>query len=265
MSRPPASGGDRIAWVGHATVVLDLHGIRLITDPLLRTRVIHLRRHGPPAASALLEHVDAVLLSHLHLDHLDLPSLRRLGPHAPLVAPRGARGLLARAGFHDVCELAVGESMGVGDLTVTAVPADHDGHRRPRGAFARPLGFLISGTTRVYFAGDTALFAGMAHFAQSIDVALLPVWGWGPTLGPGHMDPRMAAEALALLRPAVAVPIHWGTYYPAGLARLRPAPLVEPPRAFAREAARMAPDVSVRLLAPGETLALGPPAGYARP
>ena len=66
---------------------------------------------------------------------------------------------------------------------------------------------------RVYFAGDTDIFDGMADLAP-VDVALLPIWGWGPTMGPGHMDPARAAQAAALLQARLAIPIHWGTYYP---------------------------------------------------
>src|SRR6185503_2691890 len=103
----------------------------------------------------------------------------------------------------------------------------------------------------VYFAGDTGLFAGMARL-PTLDLALLPVWGWGPRLGPGHLDPVGAAEALTLLRPRIAVPIHWGTYSPLWYLR-PPAYLSEPGVAFAREAARLAPEVEVRVLTPGES------------
>ena len=82
-----------------------------------------------------------------------------------------------------------------------------------------------------------------------LDVALLPVWGWGPSLGAGHMDPaRAAAEAAALLRPRLAIPIHWGTLYPVALHRVRPIPLTDPPHLFARFAASLAPDVDVRIV-----------------
>jgi L-ascorbate metabolism protein UlaG (beta-lactamase superfamily) len=106
----------------------------------------------------------------------------------------------------------------------------------------------------VYFAGDTDVFAGMAELGP-LDVALLPVWGWGPSLGPGHMDPEQAARAAALLRPRVAVPIHWGTYLQVGLRR-REALLRGPPHAFADRCAELAPDVEVRVLEPGGTLSL---------
>jgi L-ascorbate metabolism protein UlaG (beta-lactamase superfamily) len=87
-------------------------------------------------------------------------------------------------------------------------------------------------------------------------VALLPIWGWGPSVGSGHLDPERAARALTLLRPRLAVPIHWGTFYPVGLRRLRPDPLVRPPLEFARLARDLAPDVEVRVLQPGSETSL---------
>ena len=252
------TGPDRVVWLGHATVVLELDGVRLITDPVLTMRLLHLRRQQRPPRAEAFRHVDAVLISHLHYDHLHLPSLRRIGRAAPLVVPRGSGRMLTRSGFTDVTEIAPGETIEVGAVTVEAVHAEHDEHRRPGGPTAPPLGFVVGDARPVYFAGDTAVFDGMAQLAGRVDVALLPVWGWGPTLGPGHMDPREAARALALVQPAVAVPIHWGTLFPAGLAGLRRSPLRDPPRAFVRRAADLAPSVRVEVLAPGQALALDP-------
>ena len=80
----------RITYIGHATTLIEVGGLRLLTDPILRGRVAHLRRRGPVIAREWLDRIDAVLLSHLHLDHLDLPSLRRLPRTTQLLVPRGA-------------------------------------------------------------------------------------------------------------------------------------------------------------------------------
>ena len=249
-------GAERLTWLGHATVVVELAGARLLTDPVLRNRVAHLHRVSPPPDAAAAAGVDAVLVSHIHFDHLDVPSLRRLGRSVPLFVPRGAGRFLRRVGFKEVTELEAGDEVDVGRACVRAVEAAHDGRRRPLGPEAETLGFALSGEKTVYFAGDTDIFDGMAGLAGGIDVALLPVWGWGPTLGPGHMDPAAAARAVALLRPRVAVPIHWGTLFPAGLEHIRRAALFEPPRAFARLVGEAGGDVVVRVLSPGDSLEL---------
>ena len=248
---------ERLTWVGHATVLLELGGSRLLTDPLLRTRLGHLRRHGARPDPKVFEDIDAVLVSHVHLDHLDVRSLRAVARGARVIGPEGAGRLLRRIGFTEVDEVEPGDRVAVGEATVTALPAVHDGRRRPLGAIVATLGYEIVGTQRVYFAGDTELFDGMRDMAGRFDVALLPVWGWGPSLGAGHMDPLCAARAVAIVRPAIAVPIHWGTFFPVGLEALRGSALVERPRVFARHVAELAPEVEVRVLAPGDELALG--------
>jgi L-ascorbate metabolism protein UlaG (beta-lactamase superfamily) len=235
----------RVTWLGHATVLIEVDGARLLTDPVLRPRVAHLRRHA--AAVDAPGEVDAVLISHLHLDHLDLPTLRRVP--APLVVPRGGARFVRALG-RPVRELAPGDSVRVGGAEVRAVHAEHDGRRLPWGTAAPALGFVAGG---VYFAGDTELFAGMSSFGP-LDVALVPIWGWGPTLGDGHMDPLQAADAVALMAPRVAVPIHWGTLLPVGGARRWGHLLRDPAEEFAAACARTAPDVRVEVLAPGGSL-----------
>ena len=195
--------------------------------------------------------VDAVLISHVHYDHLDFASLRRVRARR-VVVPRRAGRLLARRWLKGVVELERGDQVSVGPVEVVATHAEHSARRALIGAEIPALGYLISGSTRVYFPGDTDLFAGMSDLQPGLDLALLPVAGWGPRLGPGHLDPARAAEALALLRPRVAIPIHWGTYRRVGLNR-DPAVLREPAESFARLAADTAPDVDVRILAPGES------------
>jgi L-ascorbate metabolism protein UlaG (beta-lactamase superfamily) len=234
--------------VGHATLLIEIGSARLLTDPVLRSRMAHLRRHArapdPPGR------VDAVLISHLHGDHLDLPSLRHLDGRPPVIAPRGAGAFLRRAGL-DVSELGAGESTEIAGTRIRAVPALHAPRRRPwLGPTAEPLGFVIGSRPSVYFAGDTDLFNEMAELAP-VDVALLPVAGWGPRLGPGHMNPESAARATALLRPHVAIPIHWGTFHPA-YARRGPW-FSDPPLEFATQVAALAPSVDVRVLMPGES------------
>ncbi|MGH2950696.1 MAG: MBL fold metallo-hydrolase, partial [Solirubrobacterales bacterium] len=148
----------------------------------------------------------------------------------------------------------------LGEVDVVATPAAHRGRRYPIGRRIPALGFdLRAGGRRLYFAGDTALFDGMRELAGRLDVALLPIAGWGDTVGLSHhLDPTTAAKAAAMLRPRIVVPIHWGTLLRAGLARRRPDLLSDPPREFVARAAELAPEVEVRVLAPGESLELPP-------
>jgi len=173
-------------------------------------------------------------------------SLEKLGGSTLAVVPRGLGGLIRRRGFERVVEVEVGERLTVGEVTVEATHVEHRGDR-PFGARARALGYLITGSHRLYFPGDTELFDGMSSLAGELDVAFIPIWGWGPTLGRGgHLDPEQTAEALALLRPRIAVPIHWGTYHPLHLGiREAPAFMRDPPAQFVRAAVLSAPEVKV--------------------
>jgi len=245
---------DRITWVGHSTVLVELDGVRVLTDPVVRDRIGPLRRIVPPVSADLTEAIDAVVLSHLHNDHVDLGSLRRIGSATPTIAPRGSARWLAARGLSDVRELSPGEGVELDGVRISATRAVHDG-RRPFGPSADAIGVVIGGSRAVYFASDTDLFPELEELAGTVDVALLPVWGWGHRLGPGHLDPERAALAARLIAPAAAIPIHWGT-----LAPVRPLPRLadseRPARDFAAHMAQLAPGVEVLLLRPGEHVCL---------
>jgi len=106
----------------------------------------------------------------------------------------------------------------------------------------------------VYFAGDTGRYPSMRDEAEGVDLALLPVWTWGPHLGPGHLGPRAAASVANELHAGAAVPIHWGTLYPRHLHRVWRAPLREPGDRFAARVRELAPSVAVHVLRPGESM-----------
>jgi L-ascorbate metabolism protein UlaG (beta-lactamase superfamily) len=260
--------GPELSFLGHSTVRVELAGRTVLTDPVLTPGVGPLRRVVAPLPPSSWAGVDLVLISHLHGDHLHPASLRLLGRDVRIVVPRGGAAWLRRHGFRRVDELSAGESLADGDLRITAVRALHSGHRwGPRlthGPTTESLGHLVEGDgTTVYLSGDTDLFDGMRLLApRGIDVAFLPVWGWGPTLGPGHLDPAGAAEAVARIRPRVAVPVHWGTLAVAGSrmrgpvgARMRRL-LEEPPRQFAGAVSDRGLDTRVLLTEPGGQVAL---------
>ncbi len=251
---------DRITYVGHATVLLELGGARLLTDPVLRPRLLGvIERHPEAPGDSITEGLDAVLISHLHHDHLDFRSLKRIDRGLPVICPAGAGRTLSRRGFKGAIELSTGESTAVGAATVTATVAVHEARRYKFGPAVEAAGYVIeAGGRAVYFAGDTDLFAEMDELAGQIDVALLPIAGWGPKLGPGHLNPRSAAEAAARIRPRVVVPIHWGTLIRRDMVRRAPEFLGDPPRRFAAQVKELAPAVAVSVLEPGDSLDLPP-------
>ncbi len=208
----------RIGFIGHATVLLEGGGVRILTDPFLRGRLGPLSRHGPRPDPASLADLDAVVISHAHPDHFDLASLGALPGRPTVVVPRGLGARARRAVRGDVLEVEQGDEIRVAGATIRVTEARH--WQTPGALRAQPVGYLLDLGQRVYFAGDTGRYPGMGTLAGAVDVALLPVWTWGPHLGPGHLGPRSAAEALTDITPAVAMPIHWGTLYPSQLHRV---------------------------------------------
>ncbi|MDX1415059.1 MAG: MBL fold metallo-hydrolase [Candidatus Promineifilaceae bacterium] len=249
----PINGNYNVTYTGHSTILIEMDGVRILTDPLLRSRVAHLGRLVAVPDIADLN-LDAILISHMHWDHLDLPSLRLLGYDTHIIAPRGAGSYLEKKGFTSVEEIGRYEITRLANLAILATPAEHSGDRPFFGPSVDSLGYLIQGSKEIYFAGDTDLFPEMEVLSDSTDLALLPVWGYGPTLGAGHLDPYRAAQALPGIDPKVAIPIHWGTYCPIGMVWMQMAFLHYPPHSFQRFAKRLAPEVEIVILEPGQSL-----------
>ena len=244
---------NRLVFLGHSTVLVEMAGTRLLTDPVLGHVLRSLRRRAEAVPAAHLADVDAIFISHAHFDHLDLPSLRAIPGRPQVIVPAGLGHVLQRADLGPVHEVRVGDRLHIGRVDLEIVPAAHGGRRSPWAA-ADAIGCLVSAGSTVYFAGDTDLFPAMKTMAGRVDVALLPVGGWGPRLGRGHLDPRRAAEAAALIQPTIAVPIHWGTLWPMGMGRVMPHLLQRPPLDFEAAAGKVAPDVKILLTPPGETV-----------
>lgn len=280
--QPDQQGGHgiRLTWLGHATVVIDLGGVRLLTDPLLRRHAGPLVRAGSAPDRSAWHDPDAVLLSHLHHDHADLASLRRLGP-VPVVTGSANRAWAARRGLtvaqpprparswsptptdgadqaadHTADDDADGvddgwwrvpHATGRGQVRVRLVPAVHESRPMPHRPNATN-GFLVrSADATVYFAGDTALHDQMDALVGLaggvIDVALLPIGGWGPVLSEGHLGPQTAAEAAVRLGARVVMPVHYGTLHPWGWPRPLLGWMQSPLAAFARALHERAPGV----------------------
>ena len=249
---------NRLTFLGHSTVLVDLDGVCVLTDPLLGSLAAGaIRRHVPVVHPGALGQVSAAVVSHGHLDHLDLASLRALIGEPMVIVPAGLGRVVARVARGVVHEMRAGDRLRVGALTLEAVHAEHGRRRSPFTSSEGALGILIAGSTRVYFAGDTDLFPAMRELAGRVDVALLPVGGWGLTVGHGHMDPRRAAEAAERIGPEIAIPIHWGTLYPLGLRRIARRRFNAPGEAFRQAVAERRSRVAVRILQPGQSMAMG--------
>jgi L-ascorbate metabolism protein UlaG (beta-lactamase superfamily) len=256
-----------ITWWGHATTTIDMGGRRILTDPVLTRRVGHLSRVAGPVPSPNALQADVAVVSHLHHDHLHVPSLRLLGPTVRIVAPAGTADALKRPapGLADrVEEVVEGDVVDVGGVRIRAVAALHDGRRSPVSRYHGPaLGFVLEvDDLSVWFAGDTGLFAGMRELA-SVDVAVVPVGGWGPTLGPTHLDPAEAAEAVRRVGARDAVPVHYGTFWPTGLRHVRPAGFLQhfpdPGERFSAELLALLPGARAHVLDHGETATIPGP------
>lgn len=251
----------QINYIGHATILVDIGRIRVLTDPVLRDRIFFLQRHGHNPAPDILSHraADVVLISHMHYDHADLPSLRQLPPTTRVIAPYGSGRYLERWAGVQVHEMREGDRVRIADVEITALPANHGaGHSgyRPAGC----LGYALRNRLSVYFAGDTDLFEGMYDVGREfdLDLALLPVWGYSYRVGPGHLTPLTAAQALRRLRPRMAVPIHWGALRLPGPYALWEGidHMHQPPHSFAAHAKALVPETEVRVLQPGEWMTL---------
>lgn len=250
-----------ITWWGHATATIELGGLRVLTDPVLTQRLAHLRRLGGPIPEASAAIADVVLISHLHADHLHIPSLRALGRRVRIIAPRGTARILAVTEprlLDQLEEIDVDGEVVAGAVRVRAVPATHDGHRHPGSRHTGPaLGFVLDAGNGhpVWFAGDTGLFDAMADIGP-IGTAIVPIGGWGPTLGPHHLDPSQAAEAVRRVGAGDALPVHYGTFWPVGLRRVHPRGyrrmFAEPGSRFAEALARTAPTSRAHVIDAGD-------------
>ena len=223
-ARPPIT----VTWIGHSTVLFEIDGFRVLTDPALTSRLAHLRRR---TSAPTIDPVDVVLISHVHMDHLHLRSLKLVAAGARVIVPAGAERLVATVGSASITRVTAGQRLILRAATeraaaieIEVVRADHLAGRGPHSKVtATPVGHIVRcGDRAIYFAGDTDLFDEMHDFGP-IDLALIPIWGWGPTLGERHLDPLSAATATEWIRPRQVVPIHWGTYSPVRAGRGDPA------------------------------------------
>lgn len=217
------TSGLHVAWLGHATLLLCIDGFTILTDPVFSERAgIHLgpvtlgvkRLVAPPVSLRDLPRLDLILLSHAHMDHFDIPTLRRLEGRAPVVTARATSDLLRADRYSRVTELGWDEELRIGPARIRAVQVNHWGARMRRDTYRGYNGYLIqAGRYRVLFAGDTAdtdLFRKVRD-GRAIDLAAMPIGAYNPWIR-YHCTPeqawRMGNEAGAEL----FVPMHHRTF-----------------------------------------------------
>ena len=247
-----------LTWIGHATYALRLAKKMIVTDPVWSERVGPQRRKAKPGvALEKMPKIDVVTVSHTHFDHLDMPTLKRIGKDALYVVPKDVGELLAD--FPRVVELGWWESHEEGDLKITCVPAQHWSMRMPWDRNKRLWGgFVIeSPEGTAYHAGDTAfserVFSEIAERFPKLDWAMLPIGAYDPEwfMSGQHMGPEDAVRAFEILGAKTLCAMHWGTF------KLTDEPLGEPPtRVRARWAERDRPGAKLHVPDVGETIAL---------
>jgi L-ascorbate metabolism protein UlaG (beta-lactamase superfamily) len=207
-----------VTFVGHATVLIELDGLSILTDPVLSQRLFMVKRLvSPGLPQGGLPDLDVVLVSHAHHDHLDVPTHPRLPKRGTVaVVAKNLGDLVAGAGYERIVELGWGESFDHKGVRFTALEVNHWGTRGLLPDRRGYCGFLVesrSGT--VFFPGDTAYTPLFREYGErfAIDVALLPIGAYRPaSFRRVHMNPQDAVQAFGDLRAGHLVPIHWGTF-----------------------------------------------------
>ncbi|MGH7503535.1 MAG: MBL fold metallo-hydrolase [Longimicrobiales bacterium] len=272
MAEPRAHETDlRITWIGHATFLIQIGSINLLTDPVWSDRASPVPWAGPhrlvaPAPSFdTLPPIDAVILSHDHYDHLDAPTVRRLhlrfGETLRWITPLGYASWFCKRDVRTVVELDWGDAIELGDgasrVAITAAPAQHWTRRRPFGPSRRLWASWVIDSPRagsVYFGGDSGWFPGYSAIRDAhgpFDAVMLPIGAYAPRwfMKAMHMNPEEAVQAYRELGEAgTFLPMHWGTFM------LADEPPLEPPRRLREAWARAGlHDARLRVLRHGET------------
>jgi len=226
FEEPPATG-LRVTWLGHSTLLVELDGRRVLVDPVWGERAspfswVGPRRFYPPLLPLeQVPAVDAVVISHDHFDHLDLPTIQAIkGWKTTFVVPLGVGAHLERWGVPaaQIVELDWWERTRLGDLEIVATPARHASGRSP---FSGRNGTLWSGFAflspahRVYYSGDTGLFPGLADIGARLgpfDLAMIEAGAYGRAWPDWHLGPEQAVLASQLVRAKVLLPVHWGLF-----------------------------------------------------
>jgi L-ascorbate metabolism protein UlaG (beta-lactamase superfamily) len=259
---PLPTGPDEIGitWIGHSSFLIEIAGKRILVDPVFASYLVVLKRRRKPGVRLRdVPPIDLVLLTHAHMDHLNLPSLggivrinRRHGAPAPVaIVPKGVQDLVGKFGFREVRALEPWASTTLGSLTITMTPGRHWGARMFNDTERGFGGYVVeSGGRSVYHSGDTAYFPGFAAIGQRLhpEIALLPIGAYFPdSFRSVHTSPEDALQAFHDLRAQIMIPMHYGTF------RLSLEPMEEPPKRLLTAAISAGVADRISLLEEGRT------------
>src|SRR5262249_27787560 len=252
-----------VTWIGHSTLLVQLDGLNILTDPNWSPRTgplggrIGVARYTPPRLRHdQLPPIDVVLVSHDHYDHLDQPTVQALAArwHPRFIVPLGLKAWLGARGIGNVDELDWGQSVTIHGVQFVCAPAQHGSGRTALDQGSRLwASWAVIGSQRFYFAGDSGYadhFKMIGEQLGPFDLAALPIGSYTPPViaRPVHMSPEEALQAWSDLHAARFVAIHWGTF------SLGEEPYDEPPRRLAEDARHRGINAKALLvLKPGET------------
>jgi L-ascorbate metabolism protein UlaG (beta-lactamase superfamily) len=266
-SRPPqlvSPGELGVTFIGHSSFFLQIGGRNVLIDPVFVTRLVVLRRQRRPGVRVeQMPPIDLVLITHAHMDHLNLPSLRRIvrisrrlrGRGPEIVVPHGVEDLVSGLGFRRIYTAKWWQSVETAGLRITMTPCQHWGARMFRDTHRGYGGYVIDPGhgPSVYHSGDTAYFEGFTEIGRRLspEIALLPIGAYYPdTYRSVHTSPEEAISAFVEVGAHWMVPMHYGTF------RLGREPMDEPLQRLRAEADRLSIGSQVKVLSEGETFRL---------
>ncbi len=250
---------DTLTWIGQASFLLQLAGKNILIDPVLSKKIAWIKRNSPPGIDwPAMPKINLVLITHNHRDHMDIPTLKKLGSDPIYLVPKGLGSWFTKNNFHRVIEMGWWQTEDIEGLTITFVPAEHWSRRGLTDINTSWWGGFVIEKNGIclYHSGDTGWFDGFAEIGNRfghIDIAMLPIGAYAPRwfMKYQHINPIEAIHAMNVLKAKYFVPMHWGTF------KLSDEPLDEPP-VLLRETWEKAnyPDNSLKMAALGQILML---------